>query len=140
MRILLIEDDSGLGSAVRDQLEAEGHSPDWVQTLADAGDAARLETLLDKLEHDKRILAAMPTAAQKTMLERIRKVLGSKQLPAPVVKKTPAKRPTSVARKPAAAAVASSEAAPQAVAKPKAAAKPKRATPVKAPAAKAAES
>lgn len=34
MRILLIEDDSGLGSAVRDQLEAEGHSPDWVQTLA----------------------------------------------------------------------------------------------------------
>lgn len=42
MRILLIEDDVGLGSAVRDQLEAEGHSPDWAQTVAEAGDAARV--------------------------------------------------------------------------------------------------
>lgn len=33
MRILLIEDDVGLGSAVRDQLEAEGHSPNRAQTL-----------------------------------------------------------------------------------------------------------
>lgn len=41
MRILLIEDDHGLGSAVRDQIAADGHSPDWVQTLAEAGDAAR---------------------------------------------------------------------------------------------------
>jgi len=36
VRILLIEDDRGLGSAVRDQLAADGHSPDWVETLADA--------------------------------------------------------------------------------------------------------
>ena len=41
MRILLIEDDHGLGSAVRDQIAADGHSPDWVQTLTEAGDAAR---------------------------------------------------------------------------------------------------
>ena len=41
MRILLIEDDQGLGSAVRDQIAADGHSPDWVQTLAEAGDAER---------------------------------------------------------------------------------------------------
>jgi len=120
--------------------------------LADVADAARLETLLDKLVHDKRILAAMPTAAQKTMLERIRKALGSKRLPSPVVKQTPAKRPASVARKPAAAAVASSETKPKAVAKPKAAvkpkavakpkaaAKPKQATPAKTSAAKGPES
>lgn len=41
MRILLIEDDRGLGSAVRDQIAADGHSPDWVQTLAEADDAER---------------------------------------------------------------------------------------------------
>lgn len=41
MRILLIEDDQGLGSAVRDQIAADGHSPDWVQTLAEACDAER---------------------------------------------------------------------------------------------------
>jgi two-component system, OmpR family, response regulator len=37
MRILLIEDDAGLGLAVRDQIAAEGHTADWVTTLADAG-------------------------------------------------------------------------------------------------------
>ncbi len=36
MRILLVEDDQGLGPAVRDQIRAEGHTPDWVETLADA--------------------------------------------------------------------------------------------------------
>ncbi len=36
MRILLIEDDVGLGGAVRDQVAAEGHAVDWVQRLADA--------------------------------------------------------------------------------------------------------
>jgi two-component system OmpR family response regulator len=36
MRILLIEDDPGLGAAVRDQIVAEGHAADWVQELADA--------------------------------------------------------------------------------------------------------
>ena len=36
MRILVIEDDPGLGSALRDQIAAEGHTPDLVTTLADA--------------------------------------------------------------------------------------------------------
>jgi two-component system OmpR family response regulator len=37
MRILLIEDDTVLGAAVRDQISADGHSVDWVTRL----DAAR---------------------------------------------------------------------------------------------------
>ncbi len=37
MRILLIEDDTILGAAVRDQIAADGHSVDWVTRL----DAAR---------------------------------------------------------------------------------------------------
>lgn len=36
MRVLLIEDDHILGSAVRDHTIAEGHSVDWFQLLADA--------------------------------------------------------------------------------------------------------
>ena len=36
MQILLVEDDQSLGSAVRDHLAADGHTVDWVQTLADA--------------------------------------------------------------------------------------------------------
>ena len=36
MRILLVEDDRGLGAAVRDQVSGDGHTPDWVETLADA--------------------------------------------------------------------------------------------------------
>lgn len=36
MRILLIEDDLGLGEAVRDHARAEGHTADWAQSLADA--------------------------------------------------------------------------------------------------------
>ncbi|WP_112323642.1 response regulator transcription factor [Oceanibium sediminis] len=39
MRILLIEDDSVLGPAVRDQIAADGHSVDWVTRLDAAGDA-----------------------------------------------------------------------------------------------------
>ncbi|WP_212525470.1 response regulator transcription factor [Actibacterium sp. MT2.3-13A] len=39
MRILLIEDDTVLGAAVRDQLAADGHSADWVTRLDAAGDA-----------------------------------------------------------------------------------------------------
>ena len=33
MRILLIEDDTVLGAAVRDQIAAGGHSVDWVMRL-----------------------------------------------------------------------------------------------------------
>ena len=39
MRILLIEDDTVLGEAVRDQIAADGHSVDWVTRLDEAGDA-----------------------------------------------------------------------------------------------------
>ena len=38
MRILLIEDDPGLGTAVRDQIAAEGHVPDLAISLSDAHD------------------------------------------------------------------------------------------------------
>lgn len=39
MRILLIEDDKIIGSALREQLEADGHSVDWVMRLDTASDA-----------------------------------------------------------------------------------------------------
>lgn len=39
MRILLIEDDTVLGSAVHDQIAGDGQSVDWVQRLDEAGDA-----------------------------------------------------------------------------------------------------
>jgi two-component system OmpR family response regulator len=39
MRILLIEDDTTLGAAVRDQITADGHSADWVTRLDAARDA-----------------------------------------------------------------------------------------------------
>ena len=41
MRILLIEDDTVLGAAVRDQIAGDGHSVDWVGRLDAAGDAMR---------------------------------------------------------------------------------------------------
>jgi two-component system, OmpR family, response regulator len=41
MRILLVEDDPTLGAAVRDQVAADGHTPDWVRVLADADACAR---------------------------------------------------------------------------------------------------
>jgi two-component system OmpR family response regulator len=39
MRILLIEDDTVLGAAVRDQIAGDGQSVDWVTRLDTAGDA-----------------------------------------------------------------------------------------------------
>lgn len=39
MRILLIEDDSVLGAAVRDQIAGDGHTVDWVTRLDAAGAA-----------------------------------------------------------------------------------------------------
>ena len=39
MRILLIEDDTVLGAAVRDQTVSDGHSVDWVTRLDAATDA-----------------------------------------------------------------------------------------------------
>jgi two-component system OmpR family response regulator len=49
VRVLLIEDDRGLGSAVRDQIADGGHSVDWVTRLAEARDhvgAASYELIL----------------------------------------------------------------------------------------------
>ncbi|MFD1330083.1 response regulator transcription factor [Mycoplana ramosa] len=40
MRILLIEDDTILGAAVRDQINADGHCVDWVKRLDIAADYA----------------------------------------------------------------------------------------------------
>ena len=39
MRVLLVEDDTALGAAIRDQIAADGHSVDWVMRLDRAGDA-----------------------------------------------------------------------------------------------------
>jgi two-component system, OmpR family, response regulator len=39
MRILLIEDDTVLGAAIRDQIAGDGQSVDWVMRLDGAGDA-----------------------------------------------------------------------------------------------------
>ncbi len=36
MRVLLVEDDTILGAAVRDQISADGHSVDWAQRLDEA--------------------------------------------------------------------------------------------------------
>ncbi len=39
MRVLLIEDDTVLGAAVRDQIAADGHSVDWAMRLDSAGES-----------------------------------------------------------------------------------------------------
>ena len=58
MRVLLIEDDTVLGAAVRDQIKAEGHSVDWVTRLDEAGDYISAATydlvLLDLMLPDGR--------------------------------------------------------------------------------------
>ena len=61
MRILLIEDDTVLGAAVRDQIAADGQSVDWVMRLDAAGDAAKSASydliLLDLMLPDGRGIA-----------------------------------------------------------------------------------
>lgn len=58
MRILLIEDDTILGAAVRDQIAADGHSVDWVTRLDSAQDALNVAgfdlVLLDLMLPDGR--------------------------------------------------------------------------------------
>ena len=44
MRVLLIEDDTVLGAAVRDQIAADGHSVDWATRLDGAGDHLAVAT------------------------------------------------------------------------------------------------
>ena len=41
MRVLLVEDDPGLGAAVRDHVAAEGHTVDWTRRLCEAADHLR---------------------------------------------------------------------------------------------------
>ena len=58
MRVLLVEDDTILGAAVRDQIHADGHSVVWVTRLDAAGDhlasAAYDLVLLDLMLPDGR--------------------------------------------------------------------------------------
>ncbi len=67
MRILLIEDDTVLGQAVRDQIAADGHSVDWVTRLDAAADA------LHGGGHDLVLLDLMlPDGRGITFLKRLR--------------------------------------------------------------------
>ena len=65
MRILLIEDDKVIGSAVCEQIESEGYSVDWVQRLDAAQDAlgaAKYDLiLLDLMLPDGRGVAFLKT-------------------------------------------------------------------------------
>ncbi|TQS73380.1 response regulator transcription factor [Rhodobacteraceae bacterium] len=58
MRILLIEDDQSLGTAVAEQIRADGHSVDWSTTLEAATDALKTSgfdlVLLDLMLPDGR--------------------------------------------------------------------------------------
>lgn len=67
MRILLVEDDSGLGVALRDQIAAEGHTLDWERTLADA------RSCFETVDYDLVLLDLMlPDGSGLDFLRRIR--------------------------------------------------------------------
>ena len=65
MRILLIEDDTVLGMAVRDQIVADGHSTDWCKRLDEAGEALHVAPydliLLDLMLPDGRGIPFLKT-------------------------------------------------------------------------------
>ncbi len=69
MRILLIEDDTVLGAATRDQVAADGHSLDWVTRLDAAGDALAVAAydliLLDLMLPDGRGIPFLKTLRGK---------------------------------------------------------------------------
>ena len=67
MRILLIEDDTVLGAAVRDQIASDGHSVDWVQRL-DAADHALAGVPYDLLLLD----LMLPDGRGLALLRRLR--------------------------------------------------------------------
>lgn len=67
MRILLIEDDSMLGAAVRDQIAGDGHSIDWVQRL-DAADSALAVAAYDLILLD----LMLPDGKGVSFLRRLR--------------------------------------------------------------------
>ena len=69
MRILLIEDDTVLGAAVRDQIAGDAHSVDWVMRLDAAGDAMLGATydliLLDLMLPDGRGIGFLKTLRKR---------------------------------------------------------------------------
>jgi two-component system, OmpR family, response regulator len=67
VRILLVEDDPGIGSALREQIVAEGHTVDWVDVLADAG------ACIDTVTYDLVLLDLMlPDGGGLGFLRRLR--------------------------------------------------------------------
>lgn len=66
MRVLLVEDDSLLGHAVRDQIAADGHGVDWATRLGEAADYRAVSRydliLLDLMLPDGRGLDFLRTA------------------------------------------------------------------------------
>ncbi|EGG99372.1 DNA-binding response regulator [gamma proteobacterium IMCC2047] len=68
MRILLVEDTVGLGEAIQDQITAEGHAVDWVETISHA------ETSLHATHYDLVLLDLMlPDGSGIELLIKIRK-------------------------------------------------------------------
>ena len=68
MRILLIEDAVGLGEVIRDQIAAEGHAVDWVQTISHA------ESSLHSTHYDLILLdLTLPDGSGMDLLTRMRK-------------------------------------------------------------------
>ncbi|SHF43585.1 two-component system, OmpR family, response regulator [Litoreibacter ascidiaceicola] len=68
MRVLLIEDDTVLGDAVRDQIAADGHSIDWAMRLDGAGE------YLDVAAYDLILLDLMlPDGRGQPFLRALRK-------------------------------------------------------------------
>lgn len=65
MRILIVEDDTVLGAAVRDQVAADGHSVDWAMRLDQAADALAVAAydliLLDLMLPDGRGIPFLKT-------------------------------------------------------------------------------
>ena len=68
MRVLLIEDDAGLGEAVRDHVASDGHAVDWVRRLEDA-EAARSGVTFDLILLD----LGLPDGRGVDFLRRLRK-------------------------------------------------------------------
>jgi two-component system OmpR family response regulator len=67
MRLLLVEDDHGLGSALRDHIRAEGHTLDWMDTLADA------RSCLDAVGYDLALLdLGLPDGGGIELLRELR--------------------------------------------------------------------
>lgn len=68
MRVLLVEDDHVIGSAVRDQIAAQGHGVDWAMRLDEAG------AFLDVAQYDLMLLdMALPDGRGLDFLTQIRR-------------------------------------------------------------------